>query len=46
MIKTWTQTKERREIFPSNLKVVLTTYKETTSKCDDILTYVYWLVFM
>ena len=29
MTKTWTQTKEWSEIFPSNLNVFLTTYKET-----------------
>lgn len=47
-IKTWIQTKEvfRAKYSKRNLNVILTTYKETTSKCDDILTYVYWLVFM
>lgn len=47
-IKTWIQTKEvfRAKYSKRNLNVILTTYKETTSKCDDILTHVYWLVFM
>ena len=47
-IKTWIQTKEvfRAKYSKRNLNVILTTYKESTSKCDDILTHVYWLVFM